>query len=172
MTFNFQRGNHRARPVYWLGWFPLLFNPKEIVRKLWFGTSCKYTFGTEDQWDVNKLFGVAATPWGVHKNSIRIGYRFNPDINKFEILAYWYTSGVRDFQKICEVVCFRNYNCKIIVRDKYHLINISQTDNDVVLGEVMVPFKKRPGWFSVLLGPFFGGNRPAPHEMTFKLDKL
>lgn len=172
MNFKFNKGKHRARPFYWLGWFPLLYKPRVLIRKLWLDNSCKYTFNTDDQWDVNKLFGLAFAPWSIHKNSVRLGYRYNPNINKFEILAYWYDDGVRSFEKICEIVCFRNYNCKIEISLKYYTIIVTQDDNNLELGRVWVPFRKEAGKFSFLLGPFFGGNRPAPHNMNFKLDKI
>jgi len=167
MTFHFKKGKHRASPLYWLRWWPVLLWPAVIQRKVQFDFSTKYDFGDADQADVNKLFGIQS---GLNKkNRIRFGWRYDPGINKFILFSYINNSNGFSFEKICECVANHSYLCVLenglkafyftVYNEKLEKIGQAQAD------------KKRKVSIAFLLGPFFGGNRPAPHDMTLKLSK-
>lgn len=167
MTFSFKKGKYRARPLYWLHWFPLLVKPREIRRSVIFNYSTKYDLGTDDQYDVLKLFGCR---FGRRRrDSARFGWRFEPKVNKFFLYAYTYVNGVRNFEKICECVANFSYECTIKYQPGYYFFSV-KNEKGSILGQTVVKnyHSKEIAW---LLGPYFGGTTPAPHDMTLTLKK-
>jgi len=167
MSFTHKKGTHRARPFYWLKWWPLAKTPVALTRSVTFESSNKYMLPVEDQADVNKLFGVAFGR--VHMNSARFGWRYVPDTNKFHLYGYYYRNGVRDFQFICECSPYRKYQLSVIASTEYFVFVVSTPGQPMHTLKVERYDKKKWGW---LLGPFFGGNRPAPHTMKINLEKV
>lgn len=167
MPFLHKKGTHRARPFYWLKWWPLVKLPVVLTRSVTFESSNKYTLPVEDQQDVNKLFGVAFGR--VHMNSARFGWRYVPETNKFHLYGYYYRNGVRDFQFICECSPYRKY--RLILRVTSHTFSFIVSTSESPWRQLVVERydNKKWGW---ILGPFFGGNRPAPHTMKINLEKL
>ena len=168
MTFRFKKGTHRARPLYWLRWFALLVKPKIISCIVQFDFSSKYDFGNDEQFDVNKLFGL--TFGFSRKESARFGWRYAPEVNKFFLYAYTYVNGVRAFTKVCECVANHSYVCQLRVHDNYYTFTVfvQKTSEEIGFCSVEKRHQKKIAW---LLGPFFGGTLPAPHNMTLKLSK-
>jgi hypothetical protein len=54
MKYTFKKGNHRPNKLT----FGLFVNKKSVVRDVIFHDSCRYYLAGEDQYDVNKLFGL------------------------------------------------------------------------------------------------------------------
>ncbi|MGQ0739567.1 MAG: hypothetical protein ACT4OJ_10940, partial [Bacteroidota bacterium] len=100
MNFTFKKGKHRARPLYWLRWWPLLIGPRDIRRRVMFLFGSRYDLEGQDQDDHNKLYGVAFG--GVHRHSARFGWRYNNDTGKFILSAYCYIRGQRTMEDLCE----------------------------------------------------------------------
>lgn len=168
MTFSFKKGKYRARPLYWLHWFPLLIRPREIRRSVIFNYSTKYDLGTDDQYDVLKLFGYR---FGFRRrDSARFGWRFEPKVNKFFLYAYTYVNGVRSFEKVCECVANFSYECTIIYYPGCYYLFTVKNEKGIIAGKIIVQHyhKKKIAW---LLGPYFGGTTPAPHDMTLTVKK-
>lgn len=168
MIFTFKQGKHRARPPYWLVWWPLLYNITELKRQIRFGFSAKYILFDGDQEDVNKLFGLSFG--NIHRNSARFGWTYSPGTNKFFLYAYCYLNGERIFSKLCECVAHRDYNCSIIVTNENYIFMVMQADNGHMLATEHISKGHRKK-FSWLLGPYFGGNQPSPSLMKIKLSK-
>lgn len=168
MIFTFKQGKHRARPLYWLVWWPLLYNITELKRRVRFSFSAKYELGNGDQDDVNKLFGLSFGR--VHRNSARFGWMYSPYNEKFILYAYCYLNGERIFSNICECVAHREYDCSLIVTYDEYIFMVMQCDNGHILATEHISKGHRKKW-SWLLGPYFGGNRPAPSLMKIKISK-
>lgn len=167
MIFHFKKAKYRARPLYWLHWFPILINPREIRRSVIFNYSTKYDLGNDDQYDVLKLFGLR---FGRRRcDSARFGWRFEPKVNKFFLYAYTYVNGIRDFELICECLANHKYVCEIIIRESDYLFLV-HNEKGSTIGKTLVlhDHKKKIAW---LLGPYFGGTTAAPHDMTLTLKK-
>jgi hypothetical protein len=168
VTFRIKKGRHRARPLYWLRWWPLLWNPYQVARRVTFSFSCKYTLEGDDQYDTNKLFGIAYG--GVHRESARFGWRYDPDRYKFVLSAYCYVKGQRTITDLCEVVANHAYDCWIIPAGGRYIFEVCRTDGlQLALKDFPYSHKRK---IAFLLGLFFGGNQPSPHDMTIQLKKI
>lgn len=136
-----------------------------------FDKSAIYQFKTDDQYDINKLFGLS---YGMHHtNSVRFGWRSLGDYSdNIEILAYCYVDGKRVVEDginlfIAMVNINREYRYQIIVSDNSYSLTI-HNDKNVMIGHKSIPHNKLPFW-GYKLYPYFGGNRTAPHNITIKL---
>jgi len=170
MTFTFHKGKHRARPLYWLHWWPLLFNPVEVARRVCFSFSTKYDLGSDDQQDHNKLFGISFTR-DPHRNSARFGWRYDPVKNKFILSAYCYLNGERHMVDLCDLVVNRQYDCTLVITNSDYQFNVRQVDNGATLNNTAISkgHNKKNGY---LLGPYFGGNHVAPNNMTIEMKRI
>ena len=73
----------------YIGWTK---NDKEYMhcRTIKFNGDCRYHIDGEDQWDWSKLYGVFFGLRGIHHDSIRFGWRYNPNTQKIEICRIMY----------------------------------------------------------------------------------
>lgn len=168
---------NRRRPFPSIHLFPLIFvrRKKSFIISKWvkFTGSCMYHFDDEDQYDANKLFGFSVGYH--HNNSFRFGWRPNADCTKMEIVGYEYHDGVRiPTIPICEVELNRWY--------KYDMIYFSITrevkycvydeDHNTICAEEISPIKLKHrcnlGYYLYL---YFGGNKKAPHDMMFFIER-
>lgn len=172
MTFAFHKGKHRAKPLYWLRWWPLLIRPRKIGRQVMFFFDSKYDLPDGDQEDHNKLFGVAFG--GVHKHSARFGWRYSPDKKKFILSAYVYTNGNRIMEDLCVCVANHWYQCDLVIVDtsmgKYYQFLVYDERGQSLADGYGIK-KRGQSFFGFLLGPYFGGNRPAPNRISIDLKK-
>ena len=125
----------------------------------------KYNLGDEDQYDVNKLFGIGSMM--IHRNSDRFGWRYDTLTNKFLIYAYYYRSGVRYTELLASVVANHWVSLSISIKKGFTEYAISQGGS--MLNIFRVGSKRR--FFNILLGPYFGGNRTAPKSLELYLKK-
>lgn len=165
-TFKILHGKHSSgthfKPHIW----------KDGIQKyVTFDKSAIYQFKTDDQYDINKLFGLS---YGMHHtNSVRFGWRSLGDYSsKIEILAYCYVDGKRVDEDgtnlfIAMVNINREYRYQINVNDNNYLLSIHDDKNEMV-GQKFISHNKLPFW-GYTLYPYFGGNRTAPHNITIKL---
>lgn len=168
MNFTIHKGKHRASPLYWLCWWPLLVNPEQVSRKLCFTFSSKYDLGNDDQQDHNKLFGIAYG--NIHRNSARFGWRYDNKKNVFILSAYCYINGERVMTDLCTVVANHWYDCHIICVGSIYTFKVINQSGDLLCTELISKgHNKKLGW---LLGPYFGGNRTAPHDIIIELKKM
>jgi hypothetical protein len=173
MIFQIKKGKHRARPLYWLKWWPLLFNPAIIQRRVIFDFSAKYDLKGPDQADHNKLFGVAFG--NVHYNSARFGWRYDIDKNVFILSAYCYLNGTLIMSDLCEVFASKRYDCQIFLHGEKYLFRVVKLDyingGREVLAEETISKGHKREW-CLFLGLYFGGNKTAPHNMTVNISKI
>ena len=132
-----------------------------------FTDSCRYDVG-EDQLDVNKLFGIGYFPTH-HTNSVRFGWRYDKNVDKIEILAYYYLNGDRHFDTLTWADIGVSYRCVIFIEPNNHTLCMGKKDTGSLFEvEYSVPVKRKSVGY--LLRPYFGGNKKAPHNIEIKIE--
>jgi hypothetical protein len=123
--------------------FRPFFRCREITIVFKFTESCRYVSDDPQLSEqINKLVGFGAL-WH-HRNSVRIGWRYDAKKDKIKLYTYKYIEGVR-IKKHFDTVRIGQYNK---LRIKAH----------------------RTYWFGKFLYPYFGGKAPAPHDIKILLD--
>ena len=134
-----------------------------------FDESCKYNIPSEDQYDWNKLFGFCFGVFGIHKNSIRFGWRYNPKNDQIEIARIVYFNGQHIMTRMCGI----NVNEK-------HLFNISyQIEDNKIVARFRINNRIYEEFYPVPsacmrfgCGLYFGGNQKAPNTMYVEMDEV
>lgn len=160
--YTIEQGEHRSG----IHFRPHLFK-KFLEHRIKFDDSSVYYHGNEDQYDINKLFGLS---YGLHHtNSVRFGWRsigqYSP---KIEILAYCYIDGQRvredgDNLFIAMVDIDKFYNYRINVSENSYTLTLF--DGSRIVGSKEIRHRGIPCW-GYHLYPYFGGNRKAPHNIN------
>ena len=156
----------------------LLIKPKALRYEVEFTESCRYRFGTDDDADVNKLFGISFITFGSfwfviknlfkgkvkalhHYNSVRFGWRYDALSNRFEVLYYVYQNGERLFNHMISRSANQPLNMRLNKVDVGHWSFFYEYGFDMP-----------KTWLCYELHPYFGGNRTAPHDMEIKMKRL
>jgi len=169
MKLTIHKGKHRA----WPPCFGIFLQKRWMERDIVFDNSCRYELPDPlDKEDVNKLFGFGYFPGLHHVDSARFGWNYNADTGKIRLYAYCYVDGNRSFQFICEVPLNVKVRLRIAVYiNKRYVFSVHDGHNDwYEMGVQHVPYNHNKNW-SYRLGCFFGGNNPAPHDITIKMSK-
>ena len=155
----------------------ILIKPEALRYEVEFTESCRYRFGTDDDADVNKLFGIAFITWDSfwfviknllkgkvkslhHYNSIRRGWRPDMLSGRIEIIDYGYINGER----------FIHYSYAIGVNEK-RISELAQWSKGAWHLDGAV-YQMPNTWLCYELHPYFGGNNPAPHDMEIKMKRI
>ena len=140
----------------------------DLHRKVIFQDNCAYDLHNVDQYDWNKIYGVCFGILGIHKNSVRFGWRYNTNTQLIEICVIVYRPN-RDPQRyqVAEIP----FNKEVLLE-----INMQRMDNDIdvffrvegmhVGGVTLAP----DSFFYYGCGFYFGGNCRAPHKMSIKIN--
>ena len=144
--------------------WPAFFWQMQVIRyDVMFTDTCKYNIGKADQGDINKLFGVGYWPHH-HNNSVRFGWNYLKG-DDIEIYAYWYRDTARYSKHLGTV--------KIGMWHTYVIMPSANSHNLQVIGRGIAYTVPVPGSrYGYHLGPYFGGNQVAPHDVTIMMDKL
>jgi len=176
MTCHIPKGWHYPLPPStWLS-----RNKNEFAQEVTFYDSCRYDLGTVDQGDTNKLFGFAYLrsiyrPAGVkwwqlwnyqHGESARFGWRYIIETSMWELSAYCHVNRQSVIIPICSVPVRTGYITQIVIEDGHYIFRVYR--NMYRVGGCSVAFTHGLKW-QAQLGPYFGGNRKAPHRMKIRL---
>lgn len=170
MKYTIKKGRHFA------GFrFPKFHNALETLEFVAiFDKSCLYHFGTEDDLDVNKLYGIS---WGLHhESSVRIGWNIDRrfDTERIALYTYTYCKGIRNFNYIASV----DFNKPIQVNihfdyegNKFYvMLNPCYVENNL---SKRIFYKENYNYPDFKIGfrlnPYFGGTTAAPHKMTISI---
>lgn len=167
MIYIIKKGKHRAR-WWWLS-LSLWHNKTLIRRKVIFKSTAVYDLNSKDQEDTNKLFGIGYFPYH-HKESARVGWRYDWFKKKFILSAYCYVNGDRVMHDFCE--CYANKKLEVIILISpvsYEFLAYDH-DTNISLGSITIPHWNRKKW-SYPLGLYFGGNKPAPDNIQIEIEK-
>lgn len=153
-------------------------------KKLMFDDSCKYILNNGDQKDWNKLLGFSFgffplfKQYMQHENSIRIGWRYNPEKNTIELTPYFYIDGVRNYhettQGYTEIISLelnKEYILTLLCDVNGGYLKIKDEN---VCHISFFQFKNHKAYkgygFNAPL--YFGGNEPAPQNINILIEDL
>jgi|SRR6185437_512548 len=140
----------------------LPFSQSFIRFKAILDSSCVYKSSvTEDQKDVNKLYGFADCNSFHHVNSARFGWDWDND--KMYIFADCYVNTVRVLKNLGAIKLDSVIDCQIKVLPneyQFYLNGNMDTVSRGCIDSVAMGYK---------LLPYFGGNEPAPHDVHIKI---
>ena len=148
---NSHRGEHLVK----------FFFGNKLSYKYKFTPSCIYDLESDDNGDINKLFGF--THLYVHWDSVRFGWNCNLETEKINIYAYYYIKGTRYSRFLKEINIGEYYTFKIKIYEgyAYYLINHEFIYSHKFMSKVT-------GYEN---GVYFGGNRKAPNSMIILKSK-
>lgn len=136
--------------------------PYSVRKKIMFTNSCKYVLNKQDQFDVNKLFGIGLS-LRHHQNSIRVGWRYSPTLDKIILSAYDYNFGDRsNFQLERLVNIGEIVDIELRLNKGINSYSIYVNEKKECTIQYAFPFKYN---IKTKLGFYFGGNNKAPHDI-------
>lgn len=168
MIHTIHKGKHRGWPpaigIYW--------QLRKMHRVVNFDITSKYDLPrTEDDGDVNKLFGWGYINGGHHKDSARFGWNYNNTTSRIALYAYCYVNSERIMKWICEVAMNWDWLLMIDKIGNVYSFTVVDAHNEYkVSGGIDIAFEHNK-IVSYRLGCYFGGNNPAPHDITIKISK-
>lgn len=168
MIYRIPKGQQHAWPPA----IGIHHNLKRMERIVVFNESARYDLpGTEDDEDVNKLFGFGYINGGHHRDSARFGWYYDGYNGMVVVCAYCYVNGARIIKELCPVSLDKEHLLSIDVIGRTYSFTVFNAHNlYLVYGGRDIDFTHKKEW-SYKLGCFFGGNNPAPHEITIKMNK-
>lgn len=130
-----------------------------------FDSSAIYTTkSTENQYDINKLYGFSDNNADHHSYSARIGWRWSD--GALRLFAYVYNAGIVNYKEMTPVAIGADINCSIKVAGNKYIFNV----NNVT--DTMPRLSTTPTASGYRLYPYFGGDETAPHEVDILLKEL
>lgn len=158
MTIKIKKGKHRGRIKLGIWW------EKSLIRKeVRFNSNCVYNLNSADQEDTNKLFGIGYL-WSPHTDSARFGWLYKD--GQIQINAYLYISGRRVIEKICSVPLQVSFIYTMTIGGGFYSLMVQEVSG-VILGRKDYLFTHN-NKIAYPMGVYFGGNQPAPHDMTIE----
>ena len=177
------------------------FISKKTHKNVIFGDKSKYILKdgdniSEDQYDLNKLFGFTSSMFGkfskqlpntpkedlpffyrpAHWNSARFTWYYDPTLDSMYVTTYVYDMGVRkyDVSKKQKLDFNKEYRLEIVKNDKSYTFNIY----DVVYKYAVKTYElkytedvvvQKTSIFGWKLPLFFGGNKTAPSTIKISM---
>lgn len=144
--------------------FQPLSNVSVLKFRTRFDSSAIYqTTLSENQGDINKLFGMSDCNSDHQMNSARFGWRWFD--GKLEIWAYAYVNGERKIAFIQSVSIGSTDLYQLTFTDSSYLFKV----NDAV---VSIPRPCSDPANGYRLYPYFGGDEVAPHRITIEIEEF
>jgi hypothetical protein len=156
----------------------IYFGDAKCEMKVVFYKDCMYTKESikDTDGDINKLIGHS---FGIfpsfkngkfvpahHKNSYRIGWNANDNRGVINLYNYHYNNGMRFISPICDV------GIDTVVTISYQRTgDIIETFVSNMGQEFGSSVRVKGANYGYLLGPYFGGNAPAPHDMSITIKR-
>jgi hypothetical protein len=167
--FRISKGAHFFKPRNLTS--RLINTPDTLVWQCRFDTSCNYIMLNADgslhvdQWDFNKIAGIAFNLLNPMANTAMVGWRFNPDKHWFELLPYWHVGKKRFYDEKNLFIIRENQTFTIttIINKNNKAITIELSYDGLKLTESKI-FDTLPNT-AALIHPYFGGTSPAPKSM-------
>ena len=130
-----------------------------------FDESAEYTLDVaSDQADINKLVGFSDCHQDHQSESARIGWRWYQD--QLQLLAYTYREGQLSFELMGAVDFNKEIDLEILINDDTY-----QYSGTGLSSVTMQRTQNCETGDNYWLWPYFGGDQPAPHEVTIKLKR-
>jgi len=138
---------------------------QQLTFRVKFDSSAIYkTRKSENQDDINKLFGFSDNKATHQQFSARFGWRWS---NKaLRLFAYNYNNGNRSFKELATIEIGRLYTCSITVDDSVYIFEVNGVETKMPR-ESATPMAE-----GYQLYPYFGGDETAPHDIFIWIEKL
>lgn len=141
-----------------------------ITRRVKFRPNCNYNLGDSDQFDWNKLFGVCFGIRGIHRNSLRFGWRYNTDKGCIELCTIVYREDDVPQRVYREDVALNQWcNFDLSYRVEPYYIGYDFRINGRTVHSGIMPTPGALCYFGC--GLYFGGHLRAPKTMTVDICK-
>lgn len=154
MVYKIKRGNHRA------GWFFKLTRKNRISGTIKFLGDVSYYISLQK--DTNKIVGLSDN-WHHHKDSVRLGWRWNIIERKIEIMSIIYCRGKRTIKHLCFTEDNEDKEFEIMINKNNYILRFDTTI-------YIAPRRSKWSWIRYHLWPFFGGKEKAPKNIYIKLE--
>lgn len=155
------KGTHVALPLNWA------FFTKKVTGSATFTPDTAYDLGDVDQYDWNKLTGIAFSPLQHDRNSAMVGWRYNLTTEEFEIAPFYNVDKKRilpnEQTEVISVPADQSFTYTV----DYNGITINYGDQTVYkpypegLKPIQLTASRVSGWF--------GGNEVAPRTVSYYL---
>ena len=130
----------------------------------------KYLFNDENQYDFNKLFGYKGKYFKPRFNTVMVGWRYNPEMDKFQVLPYFHI-GSKNYDFNMDQIINLNVNQECIATTTIIRKSVKmtlKTENQEIT-ESRIFTEEYSRFWSVL--PWFGGTYPSPKNMKLFIQK-
>lgn len=143
------------------GFVPVKFS--RLAFKVKFDSSAIYkTVKSENQNDINKLFGFSDNNAAHHQYSARFGWRWSN--NALRLFAYDYNHGVRSFKELGIVAIGKENDCSITVSGDKYVFSLNGVETTMPRASTTFVAE------GYQLYPYFGGDEPAPHNISIWIE--
>ena len=132
-----------------------------------FDETARYELLGNDQQDINKLLGFSLVNSFHHRNSVRLGWRYELSTGDIDLFSYVYLNGVWSHEFLGSIVIGETVECEILMTN--------DTFTFMLKNEVMAIVSYERGMkkgIYYMLFPYFGGNQPAPHDINVFIKTL
>lgn len=119
---------------------------------------------TNNQGDINKLYGFSDNNQDHHTNSARIGWRWYN--NELQLFAYVYNNTIEVDKMITAIPLNQEISCSIRVQGASYLFTVNGVQATLPRASVT---KDAAGY---QLYPYFGGDEPAPQDIHIAIKDL
>lgn len=124
-------------------------------------TAIYSTVNSENQFDINKLYGFSDNNSDHQQFSARFGWRWSD--NALHIFGYVYNKGIRIFKELGTINTGTENNCSIKVTPKSYIFLLNGIVDSLPRMSTTV---KATGY---KLYPYFGGDETAPHDIYIQI---
>lgn len=149
-----------------------------------FDETARYPSLGKDDGDINKLIGICLLPWwyvlitpivgilaaaftdAMHKDSLRFGWRYNRETDEIELYSYCYHNSERAVQYLTSVKIGEWFNVNI---DKSYSVASLWVVTSNIMSRIYHKALPKNKTLAVLARPYFGGNKPAPNDITITI---
>ena len=166
MIYKIKKGSH-----YKQGFKVSLTFKDQIRFQCLFDESCVYDLKSNDNYDINKLYGFG-TSFHHHMQSARVGWRCLDNKN-IQLVSYTY-DGKSWKNRLKEQVLGtvrpgQAFTCTITIGDNLYRYDFHSEDEK---NSVYDPIYRKCWPIRHILFPYFGGNMPAPHDMSLEVTRV
>lgn len=169
LHFTIKNNRHYSNNWIWKSLSSFWARKKRFSYNVVFHRNCKYILNSEDQEDINKLYGVC---FGLnpHNNSMRFGWNYSIELDKINLYSYCYINGKREYKFLCSVDVDKEYTLCIHTLSKEKALFTVICSETSKIAQRFIVINKTKNW-GVNLWPYFGGNNAAPHNITISLEE-
>ena len=160
-----RKGKHGFKPYR----LTLRRKPELLASGVIFGEAAKYKLPYPDQADWNKGAGIAYRLLTNHKRSVMWAWRYNPFANSFEFTGYVHgKSGavVKEDKNFFSAAPGEPVGITVMVNPDHVTFMFQGTLEGKT---IVLPIDFKPGRLGRGIGAWFGGNNPAPKNLSFEL---